>query len=518
MSARRLAAAGVALAVAALWAGPLAAQPAPPSSPAPAPPPAAAPSGAPITITADHVEYDSTTGVVVADGHVRATQADQTITADHLQGNLKTETIEASGHVVLMQGRQQATGDFLRYNYRTRAGHIEQTVTQYGPYHVSSRSLDTSATQGQAYNTTITPCDPAHPAFAVRAQRAVIVPDDYIILYNASILVAGVAVLTVPQYTVHLHGRRVGIATGYNNLDGPWVEYRDAVILSGDLTDYYRIRYGTIAGFSGENILVLQGPDHAWDLDVGRTEVYDANGNLFYVDQAVVDLNYSPHPVPGLPLAYTLQAHGGDIRETQTGVATSRLEGRVDVTTDAFRITQEMTLSAAGWAQEDIYGTGRQRSITGATAALVQPISLSETLSLTYYYQTVVGTTPFLFDVQSPGTTVAFTYSYISLNPDALLQSGTATFTYDFIALQTTATPSIVLRVTPEFSLGVTGTYNFFQQQWTEVDYSVTGHCDCLQVNVVLKTFPPLGAQGNQLFLLLSLTNVPDAAASVRLY
>lgn len=492
------------------------------AAPAPAvPEPPPAPAAVPITLTADHIEYESTTGVVVAEGHVQASQGDTTITADHLRGNLKTEDVEASGHVVFVRAKDRATGDHLRYNYRTRVGHIEEVATQVGPYHVASGSMDTTGTQGVAYNTDVTPCDPEHPAFAVSARRAVIVPDQYIILYTARILVAGVTVLTIPQYTIPLHGRRVGISGGYNNLDGPWIEYRDALILSDTLTDYYRIRYGQLAGFSGENVLVLQGPDHAWDLDVGRTEVYDANGKLFYLDQAAIDINYVPERIPGLPglpVTYTLQGHFGNYNEAQSGVSTSRAEGRVDLASDPFQLTPELSLSAGAWSQVDVYGTAQQRSVSGVTAAAVQPISQAETLSLTYYYQSVFGPSPFLFDAQSPAATLSFTYSYYGLHPGALLQSGSVTFTYDFLALQTNATTALALAVSPQFTVGMVGTYNMSLRQWTEIDYSVAGHCDCVQVNLVLKTFPQQGPQANQLFLLISLTTVPDAAASVRLY
>src|SRR5579883_2007766 len=68
-----------------------------------APPPAA---GAPITVTGDHVQYDTSTGDFTADGHVKATQADQTITADHLTGNVNTGMVRAEGHVVLTQAGQ----------------------------------------------------------------------------------------------------------------------------------------------------------------------------------------------------------------------------------------------------------------------------------------------------------------------------------------------------------------------------------------------------------------------------
>ena len=80
---------------------------------------AQAPAGAdqgPITLTADHIEYDTQTGDVVADGHVVATRGSTTITADHLTGNLNTGDVQATGHVVLTQPGRSATGENLRYN------------------------------------------------------------------------------------------------------------------------------------------------------------------------------------------------------------------------------------------------------------------------------------------------------------------------------------------------------------------------------------------------------------------
>ena len=70
----------------------------------------APPDAGPVTLTADHIEYDTQTGNVVADGHVVATRGGATITADHLTGNLKSGDVEAMGHVTLTQPGRTATG------------------------------------------------------------------------------------------------------------------------------------------------------------------------------------------------------------------------------------------------------------------------------------------------------------------------------------------------------------------------------------------------------------------------
>ena len=173
-----------------------------PSAPGPAPP-----SGEAFTVTADRIEYDSLARTLRADGHVQASGGDAVITADHLEGSADTQEVTASGHVVLTQGLTTATGTLLTYNLGTKVGRMENMAGQFGPLHVSGQAIEIAPGQDVVSEASMTPCDPDHPFYKVTAKKIVIVPDQSVTAYDASLWVGGVRVITLPSYTAGLPDR-----------------------------------------------------------------------------------------------------------------------------------------------------------------------------------------------------------------------------------------------------------------------------------------------------------------------
>jgi lipopolysaccharide export system protein LptA len=483
-----------------------------PAGAAPPPPPG------PITLVADHIQYNTQTGVVVADGHVKATRDDAVITADHLEGNLQTGDVVATGHVTLSQTGRTVTGESLVYNYRTRAGRMEQAVTKYGPWTVTSGSLETSAGQGVAYNTAITPCDPRHPAFLVRARRLVVVPGDYMKAYGASLYVYGVRVLTIPVYTASLRPSRharSGPTLGYDSLSGAWIEYGQFSTLGG-AENQLRVRYGTLSGVTVEDILAWRQPDHVYSFHLGRAEVFDQNGNEFNVDQYSLDVVFSPRRMGHWPVLYSFEAHGGSYAESALGLPSNHIatrgEALVNFTSDVLRLSPSVTWAASGQARVDAYGTGQQRSVLGATIGFTDILNRSSSLSLTYNFADVNGTTPFLFDVISADSTVALSYGY---GGPGVLQFGGISFGYSFLSRQTSLGVNVGLAITPRLILTASGDYILSTGQWSEVDYAINVQCDCLSVGVLFRTFPASPSQ-NQFYLTLGITAFPQTFTTLK--
>ncbi len=477
---------------------------------------ALSPQGTPVTLVADRIEYDTQTGVVTADGHVRVTRGEDSIAADHLMGNLQAEEIEAAGHVTLVQGTRTATGESLRYNFRTRIGRIEKVVTQYGPWHVESESMETSGGQGVALGASVTPCDPQHPAFRVRARRVVVVPDDRLTAYDAALYVYGVRVVTLPEYTESLKpGRRArsGPAIGYNSLDGAWIEYAQFFPL-GDAYEQVRVRYGARSSLSGESITVLPAADHVWSLHLGRTQTFDQSGNLFNLDRYSLELGYNPARLGSWLASYAIGGNVGSYTESQTGVSTTRGEAEVTLSTDVLRLSPSLTWSVSGQARADVYGVGQQRTVLGYTVGITDALNPSNSLTLTYNFASVVGTTPFQFDAVSSDSTVTLSYSYTSYAP-SFLQSAGVSVGYSFLTQQTTLGPNVALAVSPQILFSASGSYSLTLQQWTEVDYAVNARCDCVSVGVLFRTFPQTPSQ-NQLFVTIGVTPFPETFTTVK--
>ncbi|HLJ60077.1 MAG TPA: LptA/OstA family protein [bacterium] len=489
---------------------------------------AAAPQAAPITLTADHIDYNTQTGDVVADGHVKATQADQTITSDHLTGNLQTGQVHAEGHVTLAQTGQTSTGDALTYNYRTRVGQMSNATSKYGPWNMTGHSLETARGQGVGYMTSLTPCDPKRPAFLVKSKRVVVIPDDHLTAYQSTLYVYGVPVAYLPVYTASLRRRRnaeSGPTIGYTTFDGLFAEYNQFFLL-GDATDQLRVRYGTNSLVTVENILSERAADHVWSLHLGRQEFYDQNGNLANVDRNSIDLVYDGHDIPGVPASYQFEAHYGDYHEKLTGVDTTRADGIVTVSSNTFQLSKVLSAAASAYYKYDYYGTGQQRNIYSVQAALSQVLNPVSSATLSYNLVSITGINPsqfvtnggpfdpFSFDSLNNASAVTLTYSYYPIR--GLFQSGSWNVAYDFNSLQTTTNMSLNFNISPSLVFTTAATYNLTQSLLTEVDYAVNGTCDCLSLGLLYRTFPSSPAS-NTWYITVGVNTLPGASTQFQL-
>jgi len=487
--------------------------------------------GAPITVTGDHVQYDTSTGDFTADGHVKATQADQTITADHMTGNVTTGMVHAEGHVVLTQPGQTATGNTLTYNYRTRVGNMETVTSKYGPWNLTGRSLQTARGQGVGYNTSVTPCDPKHPAFLVRSKRVVVIPDDHLTAYQSTLYVYGVPVAYLPVYTASLRrqqrNRGSGPTVGYTNFDGLFIEWNQWFPV-GDAQDQFRIRYSASSPtpFTAENTLVQRMADHVWTLHLGRQEFYDINGNLANVDRNSLDVAWDAHDIPGVPAAYQLEAHYGDYNEISTGVHTTRANGILTVSSHTFQLTKSISGAIAAYYRYDAYGTGQQRNIFSTQAAVSEPLNAVSSATLSYNLLAINGFnppqfvtnggpfSPFSFDSQSPADSLTLTYSYYP--GKGLFNSGSINFQYGIDSQQFASTASANFQVSPTILFTTSATYNYTQSQVTEVDYGLNATCDCLQLGVLYRTFPN-SPSNNTWYITLGINTLPGASTQFQL-
>ncbi|HKX18163.1 MAG TPA: LptA/OstA family protein [bacterium] len=474
----------------------------------------AGPDQGPITLTADHIEYDTQSGTVVADGHVVATRGSTTITAAHLTGNLNTGDVQASGHVVLTQPGRTATGEDLRYNYRTRVGEMSRAVAKYTPWTVTGRTITTAAAQGVATAASATPCDPAHPAFLVTARKVVIVPNERLTAYDAVLRVYGVPVFWVPAYTTSLHRGRAasGPTVGYDNFNGAWAEYSQYVPL-GDWESQIRVRLATRSGLSGEAVVDRHFPGYLVTAHLGRAVTFDQNGNQFNLDQYTLDAATDTQRVGGLPLSYAFEVQAGNFNETQTGVNAFRTEGLLTLSADTINLTPSLSAAAGGYYRYDTYSTGNTRNIAAAAAALTQTFSKVSSATLSYNFAQVTGATPFAFDSIASDSAITLSYSYYP--PGKVFQSGTIFGTYDYITQQTTAGLILAFTLSPSLQFATNVLYNVTTRQWAEIDYEVGATCDCVSLGVVYRTFPTAPST-NQWYVTLGIATLPGTATQFR--
>ena len=460
-----------------------------------------APPGDAMTVTADRIEYNSATRVVRADGHVRAAGRDAVITADRLEANLETQAVIASGNVTLTQGaggrsfaetQKVVKGSFLSYNLSTGVGHFEQASGQLGSWHVSGETIDLAPQRDVATKASITSCDPDHPLYKVTAKKIEVVPNDHFTAYDASLWVAGVRVVTLPSYTATFGGRS-GPSLGYNSLDGAYIEYANSFLVGG-WRDEYRIRLATTTGLSAENIISQRFGDHVWSVDLGRSQIYDVNLRLVNLDRYSVDLVYDSEQIPGWPIAVGFEAHAGSYGELARSVTSSRAEAIATIQTDSLVLSSGLYLSGGGRVRYDVYGTGEQRTVVEAQAALTATLGPKASAYLVYSSVGIGGSTPFSFDSYPPSGSLAFGYFHTF---GGFLDSVLATATYSFPAMDTTLGLSVSMNITSNIALNVAGYYDAGTQQITEIDYALNIRCDCVTFGLVYRMFLQTPALNN---------------------
>ena len=159
---------------------------------------------------------DGRTIIVTNGAFVRS--GDTTLTADSVSVNTKTHEAAADGHVRIEREGEIWVGDHIDYNFTTRQLRSEEFRTGKPPVFAAGNGL-----QGDLTNKTygvngifVTTDDISDPAIRVRASRVLIVPGQYVEMWNAVLYVDGVPAFYFPYYHRNLGER----ANNWNFLAG----------------------------------------------------------------------------------------------------------------------------------------------------------------------------------------------------------------------------------------------------------------------------------------------------------
>lgn len=205
----------------------------------------------PVTVTADKLDYDRTTDVYVAVGHVKIEQEGVRLEADKIVLNNKTGEVEAEGKVYLQDKGDVVRAERLKINLNTREGIIYQgdLFMKKDNYHLKGDVIERrSETQYHVENGEFTTCD--EDDWFIKADEMNIDMARYATGSHVSLNMAGVPVFYTPYFLFPVR-RQSGFlipVPGYSSSDGVFVEntffwaisdYQD-MTLSSD----YRARIG----------------------------------------------------------------------------------------------------------------------------------------------------------------------------------------------------------------------------------------------------------------------------------
>jgi LPS-assembly protein len=173
------------------------------------------------------VDYDPVAGTAAGTNGVYVKYGPATLTADSASVNTKTGDVVADGHVRIESGGQLWVGEQVHYNFLTQKLATEQFRTGRFPVYATGERLTGDGTNHlyAAEHATVTTDDYSDPTFQVHASRIVIVPGQYVAMWNAVLYARGVPVFYFPYYHRNLggHANNWTFMPGYRSTYGAFL-------------------------------------------------------------------------------------------------------------------------------------------------------------------------------------------------------------------------------------------------------------------------------------------------------
>jgi hypothetical protein len=193
--------------------------------------------------------WSGTNGIYVKRG-------DTVLTADNASVNPLTGEVVADGQVRIEEEGQLWAGEHIRYNFKTHIMRSEQFRTGRPPVFAAGADLGGNTTNRiyAAGHIFVTTDDVSNPAFRVRASRVIIVPGQYVEMWNAVLWAKDVPVFYFPYYKRNLgeHANNLNLVPGYRSAYGAYLlaTYRWYLgdVADGNVHVDYRERRGPGAG------------------------------------------------------------------------------------------------------------------------------------------------------------------------------------------------------------------------------------------------------------------------------
>jgi len=181
------------------------------------------PSKIPVTVTADKLDYDRTSDVYIAVGHVKIAQEGVRLEADKVVLDNKTGEAVAEGTVYLQDLGQVVHADKMQVNLNTRAGIITKgdIFIKKDNFHVKGEKIErTSETTYHIEHGVFTSCNDEE--WSINADEMNIDMDRYATGNGVTFDIAGVPVLYTP-YMLFPVRRQTGLLVpepGHSSKDG----------------------------------------------------------------------------------------------------------------------------------------------------------------------------------------------------------------------------------------------------------------------------------------------------------
>lgn len=241
----------------------------------PAPVPAHAQQEFPVRVRAEFLRFDRARNLVHARGNVVVTYQDLTLRADEVLLDLADLELVARGNVVLEEGGQVVTAEQMTYNLRTRFGSLAAAETMWrdplvlDPIRIRAARIEGNINQRVCIrDAQVTTCDLDDPLvpYKLTAEQVELIPQDRLVMRNASLYLFGRRILTLPFFILFLREprqQRIFPLVGWNESEGFFVRTTATYVINDEHYGFFFLDWMERFGFGS-------GFEHIWRYDRGE--------------------------------------------------------------------------------------------------------------------------------------------------------------------------------------------------------------------------------------------------------
>ncbi len=383
---------------------------------------------------ADVLEISLDEGCTKADGNASFSYGTLTLYADHVTADRSTGEVEARGDLEVTQGGRLLEGESLRYNLRTEEGVLTNArVAEQGVF-VRGERIAFSASRIVAHNASFTTCDDPDPHYSFAAGTISLTAESAapgrppesgrLTLDHARVTYRNRRLFSLPRYSVSVGRLREPggtplPVTGFSREDGPYasISYtlgdpEDPTL--GDLS----YRYTTLRGIRGHvQLRRTFGPLELVGGYVRREDPSDRDLRADDPEASLADVLLNRDPEYGVRLAdfpvgravrcsadwlsgsYTEWIAG----EEEARARADRAASTVVLSVDPYPISGNVSFGHAFGLRRATYSPGGRYTVRLSRHSAELALSPRARLSLAYVARRSSGETPFLFDGRGPG-------------------------------------------------------------------------------------------------------------------
>lgn len=406
----------------------------------------------PLTIEADSISYDSSSGGFNAKGNVVAIQEGLTLKSDNLEGNMNTKDVHAFGNVIWQKEQDSFQSREMFYNYEKQIGSFTEGKGSFQHYYFQANYLEKEEKEAQLTGASLTTCDKEkNKCYEIRAKKITIYPNKKLIAEDASFYILGKKIFTLKKYQKSMKKKNSNSGLpkpGFSDKDGASMEYKYDLNVSDEENSFLALNYYAKKGFYLRYEGNKETEKETWKFVVGKDRDKDK------LDlEMLPSLTWQKKPVPigNSPWNYTLIAGGGYFSQKEKDIRTWKVNAGTGIFHDPIDLGPSTKLYLGVNYDQNWYGNDNEMGVFSYNVGVAEDLSKRGIWAINYIHRHINGHTPFNFD--DPGA-----------------------------ARELNA--SIDYQLDGRWRMGVSAVYDLDKAEYTDLDYTITRNLHCFDTKL----------------------------------